>query len=351
MTKHNANILFWLIIMAVVVLLLVALKSILLPFVLGMLTAYFLDPATDRLERMGLSRLMATVAITACFFLSLLVLGLIAVPAVGSQLSGLLGALPGYLSEMEARYGGEVNHWVGSLPAEHIESARQAVTHFSGVMVKFVADTATGLFTSGMAFINLLSLILITPVVTFYLLRDWDSIVGKIDSLLPRRHAETIRTQLRIIDDTLAGFIHGQMLVCFLLALFYALGLSLAGLNFGIVVGLATGLLAIVPYAGFFLGFVVGMGIALFQFGAEGGFWFVLGVFMAGQLLESYVLTPRLVGERVGLHPVWVIFAMLAGGALFGFVGVLLAIPVAAIIGVLTRFALSLYVTSPYYSG
>jgi predicted PurR-regulated permease PerM len=204
---------------------------------------------------------------------------------------------------------------------------------------------------SGVAFANLLSLLFITPVVAFYLLRDWDHFVRRIDDLLPLEHRKTILAQFREVDRNLAGFARGQASVCLVLAIYYALGLTLVGLEFGLVVGLGIGLISFIPYVGSITGLIVSLGIALAQFPTWGPVGLVLGVFVVGQILEGYVLTPRLVGNRVGLHPVWVIFALLAGGTLFGFVGLLLAVPVAAVIGVLTRFAVQQYLASRYFRG
>jgi predicted PurR-regulated permease PerM len=199
--------------------------------------------------------------------------------------------------------------------------------------------------------INLVSLLVITPVVAFYLLRDWDRIVIQIDSWLPRRYAETIREQVRAVDATLAGFLRGQGTVCLILAIYYGLGLSLAGLDFGLVIGLVAGLLSFVPYVGAIVGLLLSVGLALVQFDAWLPIAIVAAVFILGQVVEGNFLTPKLVGESVGLHPVWIIFALLAGGTLFGFVGLLLAIPAAAVIGVGVRFALDRYLVSAYYKG
>jgi predicted PurR-regulated permease PerM len=216
-----------------------------------------------------------------------------------------------------------------------------------GWLGRGVGDVARG----GIAIANLLSLIFITPVVTFYMLRDWDRLIAHIDSLLPREYAATVREQAKAIDHTLAGFARGQASVCLVLAAYYASGLMLVGLPFGLVVGLAAGLLTFIPYLGAATGFVVGMAIALANFDSWTAIIAVAIVFAIGQVIESNVLTPRLVGNRVGLHPVWVIFALLAGGALFGFVGILLAVPSAAAIGVLVRFATGRYMESPVYLG
>jgi len=199
------------------------------------------------------------------------------------------------------------------------------------------------------AVFNLVSLVVITPVVAFYLLRDWDRIVAKIDGWLPRAHAETIREQVGLVDETLAGFVRGQSTVCMLLAVFYAVGLSVLGLPFGAVVGLATGLLSFIPYVGMLSGFAVGLGLAIANFSDPVDIGLVVAVFLVGQVVEGNFLTPKLVGDRVNLHAVWIIFALLAGGALFGFVGILLAVPVAAVIGVLVRFALGRYLQSQLY--
>jgi predicted PurR-regulated permease PerM len=220
-----------------------------------------------------------------------------------------------------------------------------------GSGLSLVGQTALNLVQSSVAIANLLSLIFITPVVTFYLLRDWDRIVTKIDALLPRQHAAVIRAQGRAIDTTLAGFARGQATVCIILATYYATALMIAGLPFGLAVGMVAGLLTFIPYLGAIGGFVIAMAIALVNFDSWSGVIAVAAIFGVGQVVEGNVLTPKLVGDRVGLHPVWVIFALLAGGTLFGFLGLLLAVPTAAGIGVLVRFALSRYLAGPFYLG
>jgi predicted PurR-regulated permease PerM len=349
--KSTKRWLFWLGIGLGFLVFLYLIRSILLPFVLGILTAYFLDPVVDRLEKKKCSRTVATLLVTAIFFLIVTMALVLVTPLIADQLSGLLAMLPEYVAGFNHLYGEQMSRLLGGLPPEQVESFRQAASDMSAAMFKLLADFVTGLFQSGLLVVNLLSLILITPVVAFYLLRDWDCIVTRIHSLLPRPHEATIREQLAIIDDTLAGFIRGQMNVVLILGTYYALGLSLVGLKFGIVIGLLTGLLVIVPYVGFLVGMVLGLCVAFFQFDEYVYIFATLGVFLGGQVLEGYFLTPKLVGEKVGLHPVWIIFGMLAGGALFGFVGVLLAVPVTAVIGVLIRFATERYLQSSYYKG
>ena len=191
----------------------------------------------------------------------------------------------------------------------------------------------------------------ITPIVTFYLLRDWDLLVARIDGWLPRRHVDVIREQMRLIDRSLSGFVRGQLMVCLMLGVFYAIGLTVVGLDFGLVIGLATGLVSFVPYFGMLAGFVVGIGVAVAQFGSWVPVALVAAVFVIGQFVEGNFVTPRVVGNRIGLHPVWLIFALLAGGALFGFTGLLLAVPVAAVLGVLVRFSLERYLAGAAYRG
>lgn len=326
-------------------------RSILLPFVLGTFTAYFLDPAADKLEKLGLSRALSTLTITACFFITITTLFILIVPVLAGQISGLITALPSYVMEYEHQITPLIKKWAGDVPMIDAASIQSAVSNFSGFAIKILGDFIAGIFQSGMAFVNFFSLILITPVVAYYLLEEWDRITQRINNWLPRNHADTIRQQIAIIDQTLAGFLRGQMNVCLILATYYALLLSIAGLHFSFIIGIATGFLVIVPYVGWALGATIGTAIAFFQFENGSGFSLVAGVFLFGQLIESYFLTPKLVGKKVGLHPVWIIFGMLAGAALFGFVGVLLAVPASAVIGVLIRFGLERYLQSEYYRG
>ncbi len=342
--------LFWVTAAVLFFVFLFLIRSILLPFVLGIMIAYFLDPAADRLQAKGFSRGLATTILTGLFFVILFLLSLIIFPVIANQFSGLVAALPDYIIAFEQSYGEQIKERLGGLGAEQMEHIKSAINNISGTAIKLGGDLVANLFLSGMALINLLSLVLITPIVAFYILRDWDKIVIRVDTLLPRKHADVIREQLCIIDETLAGFIRGQINVCLILSTYYAIGLSLAGLHFGIVIGLATGFLVIFPYVGLMLGMGIGMGVAFFQFGDMASVLTVLAVFVTGQIIEGYFITPKLVGEKVGLHPVWIIFGMLAGAALFGFVGILLAIPVTAIIGVLTRFAIGRYQASSYYN-
>lgn len=215
--------------------------------------------------------------------------------------------------------------------------------------LKFIGSVIRSVVSSGFAFFNLLSLLLITPVVAFYMLRDWDKFIAKVDSLLPRKSRESVREQAREIDRTLAGFIRGQLSVCLILGTYYSTGLYLVGLELGVVVGFVAGIISFIPYIGSISGFVVSLAIAFAQFNSWTPILQVVAVFLSGQFIEGNFLTPKLVGDNVGLHPVWVMFALLAGGVLLGFLGLMIAVPVAAIIGVLVRHAIDNYKNSNLY--
>lgn len=342
---------FWAIGFALFVALLWLLADALLPFVVGLAIAYLLDPFVDRLESLRLPRWLATTLVLLSFTVALTAFVLLLLPLVQAQVAQLVEVLPGYANRLRAQVEPVIERFLHDLSAEDMERLRTAAGQYAGDVAGWVAQVLKGVLSGGIAFFDVLSVIFITPVVAFYLLRDWDLLVATVDGWLPRRHAETIRAQTREVDETLAGFLRGQATVCLALGVFYAVALSMAGLHFGLVIGLLAGFLSFVPYVGSLFGFVSSVGLALMQFEEPWRVVVVAVIFLVGQAVEGNVLTPKLVGERVGLHPVWVIFALLAGGSLFGFVGVLLAVPVAAVIGVLTRFALRQYLDSPLYTG
>lgn len=327
------------------------LRGVLLPFVAGMAIAYFLDPLADRLERAGLSRILATAIITLVFFSLFGFLLFLLVPVLEQQVVTFVQRLPGYIATLNERARPILYEFYNHLSPGEVEKLQSSVGAYAGTAAGWVLDFVKGVLTGGIAVLSILSMLFITPVVTFYLLRDWDRMVATIDNWLPRHRAEIIRFELQEIDRTLAGFVRGQATVCITLAVFYGGGLTLTGLDLGLMIGIGTGLGAFVPYVGMLIGLIASLGLAV----AQGAEWSLLGgigvVFAVGNVLEGNILTPKLVGGRVGLHPVWIIFSLLAGGALFGFVGVLLAVPAAAVIGVLTRFGLDNYLKSSLYHG
>jgi predicted PurR-regulated permease PerM len=282
------------------------------------------------------------------FILAFIAVLLLLIPLLQGQIMRLIEVSPSLIARVQD------STWpLLRLLQEHwsidMSELQNAIKNQAGTLIKWIGQTLGTLLSGGLFLANLLSLIFITPVVTFYLLRDWDNLIAEIDNLLPRKYAPVIREQAKLIDAVLSGFMRGQASVCLLLGIFYAVGLTLVGLDFGLMVGMVAGVLSFIPYVGTIVGFIVGIGLAFVQFSDWISIALVAGVFVVGQGIEGNFLTPRLVGTRVGLHPVMVIFALLAGGALFGFLGILLAVPVAAVVGVLTRFAIKKYAASRYY--
>jgi predicted PurR-regulated permease PerM len=342
---------FWLITLLVIISALYVLRDMLLPFVAGMAIAYFLDPVADRLEQFGAPRWLAATCVLLFFVLILVLAVLLLVPLIQSQITQLVETLPLIVNWVSNVGIPTVERKLTELSVENVERLKNAVNSFAGDAVGWLGTVLRGIVTGGFALFDVLTLLFITPIVAFYLLRDWDLMIGTVHGWLPRQHVGTILNQVNEIDDTLAGFVRGQATVCLILGLFYGVTLSVFGLNFGLVIGSIAGMLSFIPYVGSLVGFFASVGVALVQYETWTPVLIIIGIFLVGQAVEGNFLTPKLVGGKVGLHPVWVMFALLAGGSLFGFLGVLLAVPVAAIIGVLTRFALQQYIASPYYAG
>lgn len=344
------RVLSWLILLAVGLALLWLLQPVLLPFVASAAIAYVFDPAVRRLERWGMTRAWATTVVTCLFFLSLA--GTIAVlaPVLQRQLVGLIQRLIEAAQDiivMVRPYLEEAAEQAGMPQVKELSGA----SDIAGKAIGWIGGLLVGVWSGGLALVNLVSLVFITPIVAWYLLRDWQRMIAYVDALLPVEHADTIRAQFRLIDQRLAGFLRGQAMVCLILGIFYAVALTLAGLKYSLIVGLLSGALTFIPYVGATVGLVTSLVVALFQFDEWTRIAIIAGIFLFGQVLEGNFITPKLVGDRVGLHPAWLIFALLAGGALFGFFGMLLAVPVAAAAGVLLRFALDRYLKSPLYRG
>ncbi len=324
-------------------------NSILLPFVAAAGIAYFLDPPTTRLTRLGLPRGTAAFIMILALVLACLAFALLLYPLLLSQLGLLISRAPYYANSIREWLEQVIARAQDTFGPEYVDTKlRDLVGGQAGSMLYFLLGTATRLVNGGFALFNVLSLLVVTPVVAFYLLRDWRRAVARVDSWLPRRYAEVLRAQAREVDRILSAWLRGQALCCLLLAGFYALTLSAVGLDLGLIVGISAGLLSFIPYVGSITGGVASIGLALAQF-TWPGVAMVAAVFVLGQLLEGYVIYPRFLGDRVELHAAWVIFALFAGGAAFGFLGVLMAVPVAAAIGVLARFWLRRYLASPLY--
>jgi predicted PurR-regulated permease PerM len=326
-------------------------SPVLLPFVAGFAIAYFFDPAVDKLGTMRLNRTWATSLVLLLFFLFFVLAVFLLVPVLERQLAEFSAKLPKLLEAAQTRLTAVIARLSAELSPEDLERIKSAAGGFAGDAFKFVGRMLGNLWSGGLAFFNLLSLVFITPIVAFYILRDWPLILKTLDSWLPRDHAPTIRALVLEADEMVSGFVRGMGAVCFILAVFYGLTLSLIGLDFGLVIGIGAGLVSFVPFVGAIAGFIAAVGMALFQYSEWGPIAMVAGVFVAGQVLEGNFLTPTLVGGRIRLHPVWIMFALLAGGTIAGFVGVLLSVPVAAVVGVLVRFLAKQYVGSSIYQG
>jgi predicted PurR-regulated permease PerM len=341
------QVVIWGVAFAVLVLALWALGGTLLPFIAGAAVAYFLDPVADRLQRLGLGRVWAVAVISVSVTLVVLLGLLVAIPAILVQGQALAEALPGYIAQLQ-------DFVAARLPARLVdpETLQRALEGAQDSLRDGALVVLNTALASSMKVIDFVMVALVTPVVAIYLLLDWDRMVARIDGWLPRQHARVIRRLAREIDRVLAGFVRGQVTVCLILAVYYGGALALIGLPSGLFVGIVTGLISFIPFVGAILGGVLSIGIALFTFwGAPVWILATLGIFVLGQFIEGNILQPKLVGGSVGLHPVWLLLALSVFGALFGFAGLLIAVPLAAALGVLFRFALEQYLESPLYTG
>lgn len=324
--------------------------SVLAPFVAAAVIAYALDPPTTRLTRLGVPRGIAALAMIIGLLAAVLLFLLLLYPMIVAQIGLFLGRIPNYVMQLQAWAGDIVTHLQENFGPEVVNSRlRDLVAGQAGNMLNFLVGALTSLIGGGFAIFNVLTLAIVTPVVGFYLLRDWQWSVQQVDSWLPRRYAGVIRAQAREVDRILSAWVRGQALCCVILAVYYALAFTLAGLDLGLIVGLAAGVLSFIPYVGSITGGVTAIALAAAQFPHWRGVIMIVAVLIFGQIVEGYVIYPRFLGDRVELPAVWVIFALFAGGAAFGFLGVMLAVPMAATIGVLCRFWLRRYLASQLY--
>ncbi len=325
-------------------------SPILTPFVLAAVIAYFLDPPATRLTRIGIPRgVSALLMILALVALALLCL-LLLYPLLVAQVTVLIQRLPAYVLGI----GQAVRDALTALserlgPDVFDQRLQDLAVGQAGAIISYLGTSLARMITGGIALFSVFTLVTVTPVVAFYLLRDWPRIIRRIDAWLPRRSANTLRQLARDTDRVLSAWLRGQLLCCALLAVYYAAALSAVRLELGLTVGLMAGILSFIPYIGSITGLITALALALAQFGTWNGVLVVMAVFVAGQVIEGYMIYPWLLGDRVELHAVWVIFALFAGGVAFGFLGVLLAVPLAAVIGVITRYWLRRYLESPLY--
>lgn len=352
MTKSdNKNWIFWITLLVIFASLVYVLRSVLLPFVVGIIIGYLLDPLATRLEKLKINRTLATCLV-------LLLVAVILIPAlvalvhmIDEQLALFISAVPKYMESLSQKMEPVINNLQDRFPNLNREKFREYLRGNMSNTLKVIGSLLRRVISGSYALFSILSLVLITPIVTFYMLRDWNAFTKKVDSLLPKAYKKEIRTQAKEIDKIISSFIRGQLSVCVILGTFYGIGLSFVGLELGLLVGFIAGIISFIPYVGSIVGFITAMAIAFAQFSDWVPIAQVVGVFAVGQFLEGNFLTPKLVGDSIGLHPVWVMFALLAGGVLLGFLGLMIAVPMAAVIGVLTRFAISKYKQSSLYKG
>jgi predicted PurR-regulated permease PerM len=322
-----------------------AVKSILTPFIVAIIIAYFLDPLADKITNRYLPRTYSTLVILGIFITIVIAILILIFPLLYSQFDSLINAIPDYFEifihdfypqvvTFGDKYGVELSTDLKSYLNQ------DNITNFFGLSGNILGS----IMESGIVLINVLSLIFITPILIFYILRDWDIMVGKVNNHLPLGYAKGIREVFTEIHKTLYGYVHGQINVCIILGIFYAVALHFSGLDFGLLVGFLTGFFSFIPYVGMLIGVAIAIIVALFQWGFDViNIGIVLLIFTIGQILEGNFLSPKLVGDKVGLHPVWIIFGIFVFGVLFGFMGVLLAMPATAICGVLIKFSVAKY--------
>lgn len=346
------QIFFWLAAAFMLALAIALVKDVLLPFVAGIVLAYFLNPLADRLTSLGLTRMMASALIVVAGGVFVVTLLVLIVPLVFTQAQQFAVTLPAEIDRVRAMLEAWMQERFGPNFRGFDDSFKHATDTFAANWTSLAGWAATSLWDRSLAVFNFVSLLLVTPLVVFYLLVDWDSMLAKIDGWLPRDHAPTIRALAADVNDAISAFIRGQGTVCMILALYYAVGLTAVGLDYGLLIGILTGLMAFIPFVGWALGLLTSTILAIVQFWPD--YLPILGVvavFLAGQAFDAGFLSPNIVGSKIGLHPVWLIFALFVFAYLFGFVGMLLAVPVAAAIGVLVRFALDVYLQSSVYRG
>jgi predicted PurR-regulated permease PerM len=353
----------WGLALALVIAVLYLLSSVLTPFVAGIVLGYLLDPVADRLQRAGLSRLGASLLILSVFLVFVAAVVILIAPAFSRELFAFIDSLPGYLTTLHGLLSTVSEKLTGKFANEIYQKLGLASPSTPFDVQKYVSDIATeaarwagaflrSLASGGATLVNVVSLLVITPVVAFYILLDWDKMLASLDALVPPRHRADVHALARDIDKALAGFLRGQALVCLFLGLWYAFGLTLIGLNFGFLIGVLAGILSLVPYVGSITAFVLSIIVATVQGWPD---WRLpataIAIVSAGLFLDGNILSPRLVGGSIGVHPVWLMFALLSFGALFGFTGLLVAAPLAAAFGVILRFILRRYRESAIYLG
>ncbi len=347
------QIFFWLGTLVFFILFMFVFGSVLLPFVAGIVLAYFLNPIVQLFEKFGIRRVFGTILITSFIVVIFVAALIILIPIISWQIQQFMSdGLPVYINRIQTFFVEHDFDWVRRYFGSDPNELQSNIKGLLGKSSDFITSLLNSLLKSGKSIVNLVSLFVVAPVVAFYMLLDWPRMVAAVDSLIPRDHLETVRSIFYEMDRAIAGFVRGQGTVCLILGGYYAIGLTITGLNFGLVIGMFIGLISFIPYIGTMSGFVLSVGVSWVQFYPNNWGWIVvvMVLFLIGQFIEGYILQPKLVGSSVGLHPVWLMFALFAFSSLFGFTGMLVAVPAAAAVGVLVRFALHTYLNSQMYS-
>ncbi len=346
------HVLFWVAVFAFIFFAMWLLGEVLLPFVAAVVLAYLLNPLTNRLQRLKIPRWIAALIVVVLMVTAIILMIFLIVPVIGAQLTAFIADLPGYVRKLQAMITDPSRPWLSRFVGDKFSSVDQSAGDLISKGAAIGAAFLGKVWSGGTAVLSIFSLLVVTPVVAFYFIADWQRIIKSLDRLVPRAQHNTVVKLAKEVDAAVAGFVRGQTLVCVILGVFYAAALSVVGLNFGLLIGLISGLIGFIPYVGSVTGFVLATSIAVVQFWPD-WIWIVavIGIFVFGQFVEGNILVPKLVGESVGLHPLWLMFALFAFGYLFGFLGLLLAVPLAAAVGVLVRFGVGRYVDSPLYKG
>lgn len=324
-------------------------SSILLPFVISAGLAYFLDPLVVRMQRYHIRRTFGALIVILAFGLAAALFALLLYPVISAQAVAFIKNMPSYISTVQKELAGLIQEVQHRLPGSLQSKLQDFATNQISGLASYIGKAASNIIGGGYAVVNVIVLLVITPIITFYFLRDWQVIIRHIDRLLPRPYEGLIREQAVEVNKILSAWIRGQAICCLALAAIYAIGLTIIGLDLGLIVGMTAGLISFIPYVGTVLGGLTAILLALSQSQGWDGVISVVIVFTVGQCLNDYVIQPRLLGDRVGLSAVWVIFALFAGGAAFGFIGIMLAVPITATLGVILRFWLRRYMQSPLY--
>ena len=341
---------FWMGALALIIGFLWLFKTILTPFILGMVIAYLLNPLVKKFYTKGIQRTSSAVIILVVFFTITTAIIAIVIPILAKESAELIDAWPGYTEQLFAMSEPYTVWLKDNINPQYIEDAKLFLKENVSKLLSISGGIANGLAAGGQAVLGMLTILVITPLVAFYMMREWPAITAWAENLIPRKHETMIKDIIRDIDVKISGFIRGQLMVAFFLGLIYAIALTIAGLNYGFLIGIISGVLSIIPLVGSIVGLLISVTVAWFQSGDLSYLAIIAAIFIVGQIVEGNLLTPKLLGDSVGLHPLWILFALMAGGSAFGIVGMLVAVPVAAIISVLFGFAIIQYKKTPLYN-